>query len=625
MSKIFIQIASYRDPELCKTIDDCISKSEFPENLTFAIVNQYCEEDEFSLEVNRYENDNRFKILNIPFKESLGACWARSKTNEMYADEEYTLQIDSHSRFIKHWDSKLIDSWKSLNDDKAIYTSYPPPYNPSSEEKDWEKKTYVIHVYAIQNGMTKQRPKTLDNWEIRKKPYLARHLAAGFLFGRGFLIKDVPYDPEFYFSGEETSLFIRLYTRGYNIYHPVDFFLWHFYIRNEYSKHWKDHSSAVLSSKSRNRLKCLLGFNSDYDLKNFSLGTERTLEDYKNYSGIDFERNILHKDAVECNEPPVDPDPDSWSLIKKKITVKLTWDINLVDYADDISFLAFFIKDSNENTIERKNLNIKKSPDFLNKKLNETEFEINYYHPYQEPKSFVIWPYSKSKKWMKKSPLFPIENLKKTEAVSDNVLKKYKILTRRSNEKDKILIIGSGKSGLDVSKYEKYFNSIIAVNNAWALTEKWTYWIHPNDYEGSKPDLIKENQVEINANIYGPSLRKYGGIGECGFSIMLNASYWALDNLNPKQIYYLGADMSYIPDENGNTHFYGIGIDIKNRGMSDPDYMVKVRGKNDPNYLENIYKRFEKIAKDNNCDVFNLSEDKFTRLPYPKAGEYFLK
>jgi hypothetical protein len=383
MSKIFIQIASYRDPELCKTINDCISKSEFPENLTFAIVNQYCEEDDFSLEVNRYENDSRFKILNIPFKESLGACWARSKTNEMYADEEYTLQIDSHSRFIKHWDSKLIDSWKSLNDDKAIYTSYPPPYDPLREETDWEKKTYIIHVYSIRNGMTKQRPRTLENWETRKKPYSARHLAAGFIFGRGFFIKDVPYDPEFYFSGEETSLFIRLYTHGYNIYHPVDFFLWHFYTRKGYSKHWGDHDITGESSKARKRLKCLLGLNSDYDLKNFSIGTERTLEDYKNYSGIDFERNILHKDAIECNEPPVDQDPESWSLIKKKITVKLSWDINLVDYADDISFLAFFVKDSNENTIERKNLNIKKFPDFLNKKfawdVKEKDKKILYY------------------------------------------------------------------------------------------------------------------------------------------------------------------------------------------------------------------------------------------------------
>ena len=31
--KIFIQIASYRDPELLKTLRDCIDKAEKPNNL----------------------------------------------------------------------------------------------------------------------------------------------------------------------------------------------------------------------------------------------------------------------------------------------------------------------------------------------------------------------------------------------------------------------------------------------------------------------------------------------------------------------------------------------------------------------------------------------------------------
>jgi hypothetical protein len=629
MSKIFVQIASYRDPELCSTIDDCISKAEFPENLTFAIVNQYSTEDSFSLESDKYKNDSRFNILNVPFNESLGACWARSKTNEMYNGEEFTLQIDSHSRFIKNWDSKLISSWKSINDDKAIYTSYPAPYNPSQDEKDWEKKVYVIHVYGIHNGMTKQRPKAAENWQNRNTPYKARHLAAGFIFGKGSMIKEVPYDPEFYFSGEETSLFIRFYTYGYNLYHPSDLFIWHYYTRKENSKHWNDHKTGHLTAKSRIRLKCLLGLSSEQDVKNFSVGSERSIEDYKKYSGIDLERNILHADTIECKEPPVNQDPESWSLIKKKSIKKLKWDPDLVPEESDISFWAFFVKDCNENTIQRKNINTDKFPDIINKKTNEHEFEIDYYYPAQEPKSFVIWPYSKSKKWIKKSPLFTIENpknlkdSKNTEIAQDNSTKNYKISTRADCQKDKILIIGSGKSGLDVLKYEKHFDVIVAVNNAWGLTEKWTHWIHPNDYKGSSPEFIKENQLEINANGYGPSLRKYGGIHECGFSIMLNASYWALDNLKPREIYYLGADMSYIPDKDGNTHFYGVGIDIKNRGISDPDLMVKVRSNGDPNYLENIYRRFEKIAGENNCRLFNLSKEEFTRLPYKKVSVNF--
>ena len=35
--KIFVQIASYRDPELIPTIQDCIEKAKYPEDLTFGI------------------------------------------------------------------------------------------------------------------------------------------------------------------------------------------------------------------------------------------------------------------------------------------------------------------------------------------------------------------------------------------------------------------------------------------------------------------------------------------------------------------------------------------------------------------------------------------------------------
>ena len=43
--KIFIQIASYRDPQLIPTLKDCISKAKNPENLVFAIAWQHSKDD----------------------------------------------------------------------------------------------------------------------------------------------------------------------------------------------------------------------------------------------------------------------------------------------------------------------------------------------------------------------------------------------------------------------------------------------------------------------------------------------------------------------------------------------------------------------------------------------------
>jgi len=97
MSTIFIQIASFRDPQLNPTLEDMINKSKYPQNLRIGICNQYNVEDEFNLD--NYRNDDRFKIIDVLDVDSLGVCWARNQVQQLYDNEEYTLQIDSHMRF----------------------------------------------------------------------------------------------------------------------------------------------------------------------------------------------------------------------------------------------------------------------------------------------------------------------------------------------------------------------------------------------------------------------------------------------------------------------------------------------------------------------------------------------
>ena len=43
--KIFIQIASYRDPQLLYTLKDCLSKAKYPDNLRFGIAWQHSSSD----------------------------------------------------------------------------------------------------------------------------------------------------------------------------------------------------------------------------------------------------------------------------------------------------------------------------------------------------------------------------------------------------------------------------------------------------------------------------------------------------------------------------------------------------------------------------------------------------
>jgi hypothetical protein len=46
-NKIFIQIASYRDPQLVPTINDMLANAKNPKNLVIGIARQYSETDGF--------------------------------------------------------------------------------------------------------------------------------------------------------------------------------------------------------------------------------------------------------------------------------------------------------------------------------------------------------------------------------------------------------------------------------------------------------------------------------------------------------------------------------------------------------------------------------------------------
>ena len=200
----------------------------------------------------------------------------------------------------------------------------------------------------------------------------------------------------------------------------------------------------------------------------------------------------------------------------------------------------------------------------------------------------------------------------------------FELLKNGELQKKKVLLLASGLSSKEYMNYDYIKNgwTVVSVNNGWQVTDEWHYWVHAPDFKGDKPKKFLPHQREVRK--YSTALRQYGGQRACGYSITLNAGYWVLANLRPDVIGFLGADMNYTPDENGNTHIYGVGYDIKHNqgGIPDPDRMVNVYGKGNPNYLNDIYTRLSEKANDQGCDVYNFSSVQDTRLPYEKSKPY---
>jgi hypothetical protein len=316
--KIFVQIASYRDPELKDTVKDLLQTADHPEDINIGICWQHDPKDEWEAEnIEQIKNiTNNVKVLNVNYKDSKGACWARSLVQKLYDHEDFSLQIDSHSRFDYSWDTKLKNIFEKTNDDKAIISTYPSLYSPGQPREKYDKSLYVCHVYGMKNGEIQARPNSYQDYQQANKPRPAVAIAAGFIFGRGH-VNSIRYDPDFYFTGEEAAMALRYYTNGYNLYHPHEKIMYHFYIRKNQKKHWSDHSNwHVHSTRAHKKLGCLLGRNNDFDLGEFCLGKERSLEDWTIYSGIDYKNKAIHKDVLNNLPPPYSYYQNCWVLEK---------------------------------------------------------------------------------------------------------------------------------------------------------------------------------------------------------------------------------------------------------------------------------------------------------------------
>ena len=68
MSKIFVQIASYRDPQLVPTIKDMLANAKNPKNLVIGVARQFSESDGFD-NLDEWRDDTRFRILDITFED----------------------------------------------------------------------------------------------------------------------------------------------------------------------------------------------------------------------------------------------------------------------------------------------------------------------------------------------------------------------------------------------------------------------------------------------------------------------------------------------------------------------------------------------------------------------------
>jgi hypothetical protein len=409
MSKIFIQIASYRDPQLPLTIKNAIENAKSPKNLRFGISRQFHEDDKFD-DLSEYSNDKRFRILDIPYNESRGVCWARHLTQQLYENEEYTMQIDSHMRFEKDWDKTFIDMIKQLQKKghpKPLLTGYVSSFDPDNDPGARVREPWrMAFDRFIPEGAVFFLPETIPSWQELKSPVPARFYSAHFCFTVGQFSKEVQHDPEFYFHGEEISIAARAYTHGYDLFHPHKVAIWHEYTRKGRTKQWDDdkewgEKNRLAHLKNRK----LFGMDGEvYDEEyfgNYGFGKERTLTDYEKYSGLLFSNRAVQQYTLDKNYPPNPYDfqnEEDWKNSFAQI-FKHCIDVGYSQVPEkDYDFWVVAFHNAQDETIFRKDAD----PNEIASMMRDPDGYCKVWREFQtshKPTYWVVWPHSISKGW----------------------------------------------------------------------------------------------------------------------------------------------------------------------------------------------------------------------------------
>jgi len=311
---IFVQIASYRDSECTNTIQSLFEQADHPETIFVGLIWQFHEDDTFEPFDNKSCYAKNIRVQKIHCTQSNGVCWARNLTQKLYKNEEFTLQIDSHSRFVKGWDSILKNIYHKISSQgfkKPVISHYPPAFTLDGEYSDIVGKIIPNITEAglvVFKSVGQKAQESDDSFEIT--PFVG----GGMLFAGKEMITEVPYDPHIYFHGEEIALSARLWTSGYDIFHCDKTILHHLYrrspITNKDTRTIKtnsdDNESQFKIINTQKRVKHLLGTQLCFDdrealkeLDFYSLGKVRTLNEYELFSVVDFKR--LYFDSYSAN------------------------------------------------------------------------------------------------------------------------------------------------------------------------------------------------------------------------------------------------------------------------------------------------------------------------------------
>lgn len=318
--KIYVSLASYRDPYLQSTIDSLFSTAHNPNNIKVGCFIHALPEEMETLRLERtYDGRVQYALEQAGTLFSVTEC--RNRSLEWLDDTyDYVLQVDAHTRFDFGWDTQLIRLIESIGYKKPILSGALSIFDILPDGT--EIKTYLKSAKSFYLNNDDSRRAFLRSYDLApngvilpllegKRYAHGWYMAGHFIFAPANYFRTIKQPEWVLFWGEEIINGARAFTAGWNVYVPEDIPLYHLYSQTiKRPRLWEDFPDGFYSRREHTTdriIDILIG----KDVQEEDLFSERSLAEL--YAHIGYDLGALFDEWRTYRRKRLEEGPvDSW-------------------------------------------------------------------------------------------------------------------------------------------------------------------------------------------------------------------------------------------------------------------------------------------------------------------------
>jgi hypothetical protein len=287
---IYVSIPSMMDTETHVTVENAFTSAEDPDRVYVGVSFLDKDDSEYKKVLSlkeKYKNISvEFNKLNSKNLSSFGTGDGRKRAASLYSEQDYMLQIDSHTLFLDGWDSYLIDLFNEFKQetgiDKFVLTAYLGEYEYDKDLGRNKISRLYYPFYVPEKFFLTNMPEwtTIDVYGMKPEKFIPCNKFNGnFAFGDKNFINNSGRVDDAVFYDEEVLQSINLIGNGFAMVYPnVDSFP----LAHLYTQHIND-----------------LGGERTYFGDSLSLDDQGVIADRSNQNYVDYITNPNNKKAIE--------------------------------------------------------------------------------------------------------------------------------------------------------------------------------------------------------------------------------------------------------------------------------------------------------------------------------------